>query len=115
MIFILIMSLIFMLPLMIILINFIFYKKIKMDREKNTPFECGFDPITSPRLPFSIQFFLVSLMFLIFDIEIALLIPSIQSFSNISKNFVLCMTIFLLSLIISIYIEWSENNINWII
>nr|ARX96672.1 NADH dehydrogenase subunit 3 [Cerceris sp. SJW-2017] len=101
-----------MLSIMIPLINLITFKKNKMDREKNSPFECGFDPISSPRLPFSVQFFLMSLMFLIFDIEIAILIPSIKNMI-MSKYFLISMYLFFLMLILTLYIEWSENNINW--
>nr|YP_010250536.1 NADH dehydrogenase subunit 3 [Cerceris bucculata]QTV22609.1 NADH dehydrogenase subunit 3 [Cerceris bucculata] len=103
---------ILILSMMIILINLITFKKMKMDREKNSPFECGFDPISSPRLPFSIQFFLISLMFLIFDIEISILIPSIPNML-LSKYYIISMLLFLMMLIITIYIEWTENNINW--
>nr|WLG71240.1 NADH dehydrogenase subunit 3 [Rhithrodytes pantaleonii] len=89
-------------------------KKTFMDREKNSPFECGFDPINSSRLPFSLQFFLIAVIFLIFDVEIALLLPMIMIYkiSNI-MNLLITSFFFIFILLIGLYHEWIQGALNW--
>nr|YP_009566976.1 NADH dehydrogenase subunit 3 [Cryptopone sauteri]QBB73599.1 NADH dehydrogenase subunit 3 [Cryptopone sauteri] len=103
----------FMICSFLFILNIIFSMKMFKKREKNSSFECGFDPISNPRVPFSIQFFLISLMFLIFDIEITLLIPLIYSFMNFNFFMILSFLFFLLILILSIYFEYLENMFEW--
>nr|UFZ13339.1 NADH dehydrogenase subunit 3 [Protohermes subnubilus] len=98
----------------IMMLATILSKKSFIDREKASPFECGFDPISSSRLPFSLRFFLIAVIFLIFDVEIALLFPLIliMNFSSILMWFMVS-SIFLLILLIGLYHEWNQGALNW--
>ena len=83
--------------------------------EKLRPFECGFDPKESGRLPFSLRFFLLAVLFLIFDVEVALLIPLVVGIvgSFLSISF-LGSFLFLLILIIGAFHEWRNGALRWI-
>nr|YP_009992285.1 NADH dehydrogenase subunit 3 [Chasmagnathus convexus]QNN90158.1 NADH dehydrogenase subunit 3 [Chasmagnathus convexus]QRK27390.1 NADH dehydrogenase subunit 3 [Chasmagnathus convexus] len=89
-------------------------KKTIMDREKNSPYECGFDPKGSARLPFSLRFFLIAVIFLIFDVEITLLLP-IASTLNLTNIFSWLTTslIFLFILLLGLYYEWYQSALDW--
>jgi len=106
--------LIFLLIRFIILILnlFISIKSLK-NREKISPFECGFDPLIRSRIPFRIQFFIIRLIFLIFDIEITLLIPLIYMFFSFNKIILFSSLLFLIILIYGLIIEYLEQSIDW--
>uniref|UniRef100_G8J8D1 NADH-ubiquinone oxidoreductase chain 3 n=1 Tax=Protoplasa fitchii TaxID=560777 RepID=G8J8D1_9DIPT len=89
-------------------------KKTSVDREKASPFECGFDPKSSSRLPFSLRFFLIAIIFLIFDVEIALILPMviILNFSNMIM-WSLTSIFFMLILLIGLYHEWNQGALDW--
>nr|WMQ78007.1 NADH dehydrogenase subunit 3 [Metabraxas rubrotincta] len=96
------------------MLSMILSKKSFMDREKSSPFECGFDPKSSARIPFSLHFFLITMIFLIFDVEIALIFPIIKLFKLV--NFFIWMKIsffFIIILLIGLYHEWNQNMLNW--
>nr|AMX22544.1 NADH dehydrogenase subunit 3 [Coptotermes acinaciformis raffrayi]AMX22557.1 NADH dehydrogenase subunit 3 [Coptotermes acinaciformis raffrayi]AMX22570.1 NADH dehydrogenase subunit 3 [Coptotermes acinaciformis acinaciformis]AMX22583.1 NADH dehydrogenase subunit 3 [Coptotermes acinaciformis acinaciformis] len=89
-------------------------KKNNEDREKSSPFECGFDPKNSARLPFSSRFFLIAVIFMIFDVEIALLLPMpITMTTSSMKSWALISSTFLLILIIGLYHEWNQGSLEW--
>nr|YP_010309893.1 NADH dehydrogenase subunit 3 [Pheosia rimosa]UMR55021.1 NADH dehydrogenase subunit 3 [Pheosia rimosa] len=97
------------------ILSIILSKKSFMDREKCSPFECGFDPKSSARIPFSLHFFLITVIFLIFDVEIALIFPIIPLFKMV--NFIIWTQIsffFIIILLIGLYHEWNQNMLNWV-
>nr|YP_010506478.1 NADH dehydrogenase subunit 3 [Mallota viridiflavescentis]QVL28768.1 NADH dehydrogenase subunit 3 [Mallota viridiflavescentis]UXF58144.1 NADH dehydrogenase subunit 3 [Mallota viridiflavescentis] len=102
------------LSIVVMLLATILSKKSFTDREKSSPFECGFDPMSSSRLPFSLKFFLITIIFLIFDVEIALILPMIliMNYSNLFM-WVITSVIFILILILGLYHEWNQGMLNW--
>nr|UJG45520.1 NADH dehydrogenase subunit 3 [Nemopoda nitidula] len=107
-------SIIMLISVVVMLLASILSKKSFADREKNSPFECGFDPKSSSRLPFSLRFFLITIIFLIFDVEITLILPMILII-NFSNIFIWTITsfIFLLILIFGLYHEWNQGMLEW--
>nr|YP_009110204.1 NADH dehydrogenase subunit 3 [Dendrolimus spectabilis]AIQ80219.1 NADH dehydrogenase subunit 3 [Dendrolimus spectabilis]AIQ80232.1 NADH dehydrogenase subunit 3 [Dendrolimus spectabilis]AIW64942.1 NADH dehydrogenase subunit 3 [Dendrolimus spectabilis]ANY59891.1 NADH dehydrogenase subunit 3 [Dendrolimus spectabilis] len=106
--------LIMMISNIMMMLSMILSKKSFMDREKCSPFECGFDPKSSARIPFSLHFFLITVIFLIFDVEIALIFPIIPLFKM--TNFIIWTKIsffFLIILLMGLYHEWNQNMLNW--
>nr|YP_010894956.1 NADH dehydrogenase subunit 3 [Phortica hani]WJW73469.1 NADH dehydrogenase subunit 3 [Phortica hani] len=107
-------SIILLISMVVMFLASILSKKSLVDREKSSPFECGFDPKSSSRLPFSLRFFLITIIFLIFDVEIALILPMIIIF-KFSNMMIWTSTsiIFILILLIGLYHEWNQGMLNW--
>nr|APT36786.1 NADH dehydrogenase subunit 3 [Malimbus cassini] len=84
------------------------------DSEKLSPYECGFDPLGSARLPFSIRFFLVAILFLLFDLEIALLLPLPWATQLQSPTSTLTWaSLLILLLTLGLVYEWIQGGLEW--
>nr|YP_010384354.1 NADH dehydrogenase subunit 3 [Alima pacifica]UGW52243.1 NADH dehydrogenase subunit 3 [Alima pacifica] len=110
----LIITLTLIISALVMLISFLLSKKTVTDREKNTPFECGFDPKGSARLPFSLRFFLIAVIFLIFDVEITLLLPLAAILKVVNLlSWLFTGFFFILILLLGLYHEWNQGALDW--
>nr|AAQ63688.1 NADH dehydrogenase subunit 3 [Mytilus galloprovincialis] len=90
-------------------------EKRGLDREKCSPYECGFEPIGSARSPFSIRFFLVAVLFVVFDVEVVLLMPFVYMFFyGKSALGILSSSGFLFILFAGLYHEYREGSLEWV-
>nr|AWT08123.1 NADH dehydrogenase subunit 3 [Eigenmannia limbata] len=88
--------------------------QMNQDAEKLSPYECGFDPLGSARLPFSLRFFLVAILFLLFDLEIALLLPLPWSNQlHTPTTTFLWATAILALLTLGLIYEWIQGGLEW--
>nr|AGN71096.1 NADH dehydrogenase subunit 3 [Ceratophrys ornata] len=84
------------------------------DSEKLSPYECGFDPLGSARLPYSMRFFLVAILFLLFDLEIALLLPTPWAAQLTTPPLtIFWSSIILLLLTLGFVYEWLQGGLEW--
>nr|FAA04234.1 TPA: NADH dehydrogenase subunit 3 [Triannulata magna] len=103
----------FMLPLMLLMLAYMLNFRFNVSRMKVSPFECGFEPNNTSRIPFSMRFYMLVIIFVVFDIEIVLLLPLplIINMEMLTLNF---MAIFFLSiLLIGLLHELHEGTMNW--
>nr|ALO20670.1 NADH dehydrogenase subunit 3 [Catablema vesicarium] len=83
------------------------------DKEKVSVYECGFDPFHSPGEPFSIRFFLIAILFLVFDLEISYLFPWSTASNIISTNGQIVIGLFLIILTLGLVYEWIKGGLDW--
>nr|YP_004300427.1 NADH dehydrogenase subunit 3 [Galaxias sp. 'southern']ADQ12805.1 NADH dehydrogenase subunit 3 [Galaxias sp. 'southern'] len=88
--------------------------QITPDAEKLSPYECGFDPLGSARLPFSMRFFLVAILFLLFDLEIALLLPLPWGDQLVAPSITFAWAVAVLTLLtLGLVYEWIQGGLEW--
>ena len=95
-----------------IVLNYLFSPK-KPDPEKLSAYECGFEAFSDSRMEFDIRFYLVAILFIIFDLEIAFLFPWAISLGNIGILGFWSMMIFLFILTIGFIYEWKKGALDW--
>ena len=85
----------------------------KGNPEKNSPYECGFEPFDQPRKEFDIRFYLVAILFVIFDLEIIYLFPWAVTLSKIGLFGFWSMIVFLTLLTAGFIYEWKKGALEW--
>jgi NADH-quinone oxidoreductase subunit A len=83
------------------------------DPEKLSAYECGFNAFDDARMKFDVRFYLVAILFIIFDLEIAFLFPWAVSLSRIGRFGLAAMGVFLLILVIGFAYEWKKGALEW--
>jgi NADH-quinone oxidoreductase subunit A len=83
------------------------------DQAKKTPYECGFDAFEDTRMKFDVRYYLVAILFIVFDLEIAFLFPWAVSLSKIGLFGLLAMGIFLAILVVGFIYEWKKGALEW--
>ena len=95
-----------------IILNFALSPK-NPDPEKLSPYECGFEPFSDSRMEFDVRFYLVAILFIIFDLEIAFLFPWAISLGKIGFLGFISMMIFLFILTVGFIYEWKKGALDW--
>lgn len=83
------------------------------DAEKQSPYECGFDAFEDARMKFDVRYYLVAILFIIFDLEIAFLFPWAVVLGNIGLAGFFAMMIFLAVLVVGFIYEWRKGALEW--
>ncbi len=83
------------------------------DKEKNSPYECGFEAFDDARMPFDVRFYLVAILFIIFDLETAFLFPWGVVIRDIGWFGFLSMMVFLAILVVGFIYEWKRGALEW--
>ncbi len=83
------------------------------DSEKSSPYECGFEPFEDARMKFDVRYYLVAIMFIIFDLEIAFLFPWAVALNGIGMAGFWAMMIFLAVLVVGFVYEWRRGALEW--
>ena len=85
----------------------------RKDEEKLSPYECGFEAFDDSRMKFDVRYYLVAILFIIFDLEIAFLFPWAVSLDTVGRFGIAAMGIFLAILVVGFIYEWKKGALEW--
>lgn len=85
----------------------------KPDSDKLSPYECGFEAFEDSRMKFDVRYYLVAILFIIFDLEIAFLFPWAVAFDSVGMFGFIAMVIFLGILVVGFIYEWKKGALEW--
>ena len=91
----------------------LFLARQRPDREKLSPYECGFEPFEDARIRFDVRYYLVAILFIIFDLEVAFLFPWAVSLGDIGMFGFWSMMAFLAVLTVGFIYEWRKGALEW--
>ena len=97
--------------LLFLLITFLIYSKIEL--EKTSAYECGFHPFEDTRQKFNVRFYLVSILFIIFDLEVIFIFPWAICYSCLDVESIYLILIFLIVLTLGFIYEWLKGALTW--
>ena len=83
------------------------------DAQKNSPYECGFEAFEDARMKFDVRYYLVAILFILFDLEIAFLFPWAVSLREIGASGFWAMMVFLTILVVGFIYEWKKGALDW--
>ena len=87
--------------------------RAKSDPQKLSPYECGFEPFEDSRMKFDVRYYLVAILFIVFDLEIAFLFPWAVVLQSIGVPGLVAMGIFLFILVVGFIYEWKKGALEW--
>ena len=90
-----------------------YFARFHRDRDKLAPYECGFEAFEDTRMRFDVRYYLVAILFIVFDLEIAFLFPWAVALSKIGLFGLLAMGFFLAILVVGFIYEWKKGALEW--
>ncbi|HUN27545.1 MAG TPA: NADH-quinone oxidoreductase subunit A [Steroidobacteraceae bacterium] len=90
-----------------------YFTRFPADRDKLSPYECGFEAFEDARMRFDVRYYLVAILFIVFDLEIAFLFPWAVALTKIGLAGLIAMGIFLLILVVGFIYEWRKGALEW--